>query len=650
MAENIGIGDFSKGFAPNFSGNSGSSVAGLTNGNQELFKKINESGQERVRTDYVTQSDTTSGFNSSQTGSSGTQQGPPELERVYTDFNKKPEVVGTNINDKNPVGDAPESIFQGFRSIINPYHLVRYHSLMKSNGEKPPQLTQLGVPNDEINYKGLADSEAYKNPSTSLIINHYNKSAQYERKYAYSDFLYMKHYHPFNNNRLITLRRFMIPVYDECRVALKNADAKLRRPIAQALNYLDVSGNSLNTLTKMNVGIPTTSITGAGQDGKGSAITLQEADDVLGLGGSIGDAGKAGLKILSLLSGQEGTENFDKFQQWTSAYDPWSNGPLQDLVYGPVNVITGAEVRARGLTFGHTQELKIVFEYSSKTIEHFNQKAVMLDILSNMLALTYNHAQFWGGENRFLIDRKNFPLVRAEVMYQFLQDVNNNKNLQKTTTGIAQSASSIVENMKNFANSFSKGSIDGLFTENNLKSLQSVLTQYMFLDNAKLKEYQKTILERTKAELTGAPTGEWHLQVGNPFAPIMMIGNLWCTKCDFEFNNELSIDDFPTELKYTCTLKPGMGRDSSAIQSIFNTGGGSVYYNQSNDIDVNASSSTGNSEMAVRNKSDEILGSTNRFSVDRAGNKISELVKKPESVIANNSYATSLFRPIKTLK
>ena len=62
MAENIGIGDFSKGLAPNFSGNSGSSVVGLTNGNQELFKKVNESGQERVRTDYVTQSNTTSGL------------------------------------------------------------------------------------------------------------------------------------------------------------------------------------------------------------------------------------------------------------------------------------------------------------------------------------------------------------------------------------------------------------------------------------------------------------------------------------------------------------------------------------------------------------------------------------------------------------
>ena len=516
---------------------------------------------------------------------------------------------------------------------------------MKSNEAKPPQLTQLGVPNDEINYKGLADSEVYKNPSTSFIINNYNKSLAVEKKYAYSDFLYMKHYHPFNNNRLVTLRRFMIPVYDECRVALRDAEPQLRRPIAQALNYFDVSGNSLNVLTKMNVNIPTTDLKGAGTGG--TATTLQEADDVLGLGGNIGDGGKAGLKILSLLSGQE--KDFDKFKTWTSAYDPWSNGPLQDLVYGPVNVITGAVVRGRGLTFSHTQELKINFEYSSKTIEHVNQKAVMLDILSNMLALTYNHAQFWGGENRFLIDRKNFPLVRAEVMYQFLQDVNNTKNLKKTTEVAASSAATIVQNMKNFAQSFTSGDATGLFKQDNIKSIQSLLTQYMFLDNSKLKEYQKSILEATKAELTGAPTGEWHLQVGNPFAPIMMIGNLWCTKCDFEFNNELSIDDFPTELKYTCTLKPGMGRDSSSIQSIFNTGGGSVYYNQSNDIDVNASSSTVNSEMAVRAKSDEILGSTNRFSVDRAGNKISELVKKPESFKANNEYATSLFRPINTL-
>lgn len=629
--------------------NTGKNSAALNGASSDVNKQLQAKSETRINTDNVAGSNSTSGFDSSQTGSSGTQQGSPELERVYTESNKEIQVVGTNINDKNETtGGSPETKFTGRRSIINPYHLVRYHSLMKSNNENPSNLTQLGTPNGEIEYTGLADSPAYKNPSTSFIINYYNTGPgtnQPEKKYSYSDFLYMKHYHPFNNNRLITLRRFMIPVYDECRVALKDAPTQLRRPIAQALNYLDVSQNSLNTLTKMTVNIETKDIEGAGTKGN-TPITLNEVDKVLGIEGDNAPA-KAGLKILSLLSGADGLTGFEK---WTSAYDPWSNGPLQDLVYGPVNVITGSRVRDRGLNFSHTGTLKVNFEYSSKTLEHVNQKAAMLDILSNMLALTYNHAQFWGGENRFLIERSNFPLVRAEVMYKFLKDVNAGKSLDGTTEALGSSANNVMEKYSDFLKNFGTGDINSIFSKDNLASMAKFFTQYSLLDNTALKTYQKTILEQTKGVLTGAPTGEWHLQVGNPLAPIMMIGNLWCTKCDFEFNNDLSVDDFPTELKFSCELSPGRDRDAGDIQSIFNTGGGRIYYPQSGSEDVYASSSTFNSEMAGTLKSNEVLNSTARFNVDRNNQKISDLVKVPQNNEVYNRYATNLFRPIKTLK
>jgi hypothetical protein len=637
--------DFSKKIVPNFSNNSGDSKSAFGNAGSDLNNQLGAAGQTRINTDNVAGANSTSGFSSSQTGSNGTQQGQPELERVYTDTNKSEEQVGTNINEDNPVGGKALPQFTGRTSVINPYHLVRYHSLKKQDSENSPELTKLGVPNEDTNYNGLADNPAYKNPSTSFIIYHFNEGPGkklYERKYSYSDFLYLKHYHPFNNNRLITLRRYMIPVYDECRVAIKDATPDLRRPIAQAFTYLDYSNNSLNTLTKMTVQINTKDIKGAGVDSNSTPTTLTEAADVLGLKDSTGvlvsDATQqVGIKMLSLLSGQTAQ---DKFSSWTSAYDPWSNGPLQDLVYGPVNVITGAKIRGRGLTFSHIGDLKIQFEYSSKTIEHVNQKAVMLDIFSNMLALTYNHALFWGGENRFLIDRANFPLVRAEAMYQFLK----NKNISDASQNVAGSASTIFSNIENIFKSVSSGNLGEIFSNQNIEGIKSFFTQYALLENDKLKNFQKSILEGTKAELTGAPSGEWHLQVGNPFAPIMMLGNLWCTQCDFEFNNELSIDDFPTELKFTCTLKPGRERDASDVQSIFNSGGGRIYYPRQSGVDVNASSSTFNTEGTVGTKSDQALGATNRFSVDRSGERTSDLVKTK----TENKYATSLFKPIKT--
>jgi hypothetical protein len=155
-------------------------------------------------------------------------------------------------------------------------------------------------------------------------------------------------------------------------------------------------------------------------------------------------------------------------------------------------------------------------------------------------------------------------------------------------------------------------------------------------------------LEGTKAELTGAPTGEWHLQVGNPFAPMMMIGNIWCTSADFEFNDELSIDDFPTELKVSCNLKHGRERDASDIQSIFNGGGGRIYYPYDKaEINVNESYNTGNSTGALTVKPTETLGAFNRISFDGSGNKLTDQVKlKLSKKDSAESIERALFRPI----
>ena len=39
-----------------------------------------------------------------------------------------------------------------------------------------------------------------------------------------------------------------------------------------------------------------------------------------------------------------------------------------------------------------------------------------------------------------------------------------------------------------------------------------------------------------QAFLTGEATGHWHLTIGNPLNPIAVIGNLGCTKANFEFD------------------------------------------------------------------------------------------------------------------
>ena len=77
--------------------------------------------------------------------------------------------------------------------------------------------------------------------------------------------------------------------------------------------------------------------------------------------------------------------------------------------------------------------------------------------------------------------------------------------------------------------------------------------------------------------LTGAPVGEWHVCVGPPMNPMMMMGNMIVTNAKIEFSDELGPDDFPTEIKVTISIEHGMPRDKAGIESMFNKGRGRIY-------------------------------------------------------------------------
>jgi hypothetical protein len=80
--------------------------------------------------------------------------------------------------------------------------------------------------------------------------------------------------------------------------------------------------------------------------------------------------------------------------------------------------------------------------------------------------------------------------------------------------------------------------------------------------------------------LSGYPTGDWHLVVGNPLNPIAMIGNLVCTNVKITFSDDLGPDDFPTEMKATYTLQPGRQRHRGDYESMLNRGNGRLYLGQ----------------------------------------------------------------------
>jgi hypothetical protein len=74
------------------------------------------------------------------------------------------------------------------------------------------------------------------------------------------------------------------------------------------------------------------------------------------------------------------------------------------------------------------------------------------------------------------------------------------------------------------------------------------------------------------------------------------MGNLIITDCELKLNGPLGLDDFPTEINLTVTLKHATPRDSTDIQRMFTKGRHSIYskIGNSKNYSVNALGSTKN--------------------------------------------------------
>ena len=252
-------------------------------------------------------------------------------------------------------------------------------------------------------------------------------------------------------------------------------------------------------------------------------------------------------------------------QQANAGFDPFKE-TYPNHVFGPLNVIKSVVQRDQGLTFENEFTLK--FEYELRELGGANPKVLMLDQLSNILALTYNNAPFWGGSVRYLGDGSTaFPLgdvdkLRSGDYGGFITSVFS--DFGKGMGDTFKSGSDLLGTIGKGLSNALGGSLMEMFN-----SPQG--GQYV------------------KALLTGDPTGQWHVTIGNPLNPIAVIGNLVCTGTDVSFEGNMGPEDFPERLVVSIKLKPGRPRDKAEIESMFNAGRGRFYIAPKDGVDVNKS-------------------------------------------------------------
>lgn len=482
----------------------------------------------------------------------------------------------------NSVASPPE-VSAGVPSLFNPYAVVVFPSLgYAPDGPGSYNMIYDGASPDPGSSFGNRFSRSFEksNPVISTLV----EDAELAKKtpYYYTDFLYSKWVGKIPNNQLITLRRYPAPTFDNLAVPAQLRGKPTDRsqikaedlhqqdeffPIAQAVTWFgEETGNKLSEILSF-----TTTLNWKNVEAEVNVASGNEQ-------GSDDSPAPGAAKWLGILTGQVNTP----FATQNSQYDPYNSGPYSHRVYGPVNVISKTYKRDRGLDF--KQSISLTFEYTLKSIGNINPKAAMLDLMSNLLSLTYNNAAFWGGANRYFPQKPTYPFLGGK---EGMNAWYRGQPLQFAKSAGAQIKSGMTE----------LGNMLARLAEDSIGTLKEIASGAAKLGMIEMSRGKAPSIVALKALLTGEPIGEWHLVIGNPYKPIAKIGNLICTESKFQFNDTIGADNFPTELKVVITVEHGRPRDAGDIQSIFNEGQGRIYYPPKNFQDaLNDSASTQNSK------------------------------------------------------
>ncbi len=290
--------------------------------------------------------------------------------------------------------------------------------------------------------------------------------------------------------------------------------------------------------------------------GSGGGYTQQPFyNKIGGIGKAVADASK-GVSSGAKFRAQNGAGSSTSDRLGTT---------YANFVLGPINVVDKTMIRDRGLKFSN--DMKLTFEYELKSLSYINPKIAMIDIISNMLTMTTNNAQFFGGGHRYY--------GSAGFVGSQFGDINKLRG--GDFSGYMGSVVNDVETgMKGLF-----GDADGNFDSNSivdgLKNVGKTLLGNMLGGFLGSQVGGQTGTSATKAFISGEPTGDWHVTVGNPLNPIVMMGNMICDNAQMTLGAGLGYDDFPMEVKFELDLKHGKPRDKGDIENMFNAGQGRIY-------------------------------------------------------------------------
>ena len=418
-------------------------------------------------------------------------------------------------------------------------------------------------------------------------------------KYRYIDFMFCRDLGKIPNNHLLTLRKFTRPVGDNINTRLPKSDTPYNfnqsMDVGRLVTWFGNGDNKLEDIIKYNY-----VATFKQFDSKIQEVDSHEDDESTGIIGKIVNTinprynqamsqGRTGAhNFISQLGGRYLSTSYANFGRG-GQYDRHDIFGMYDhhKVYEPKNTIQSTHVYEGKLTF--SQEFTIKFSYKLRAYDNINPRAAFLDLIGNILAVTYRSGTFWGGSRMFRGAPPN-KVGTAKVnafldrTFDTLGGIGNNLlsgnlDIGGTLGSIWGAVKQIASDAFNTAKSLALGntSTKGKSPLQVIGAIVKHTGLWSGVQGMIKNGLGRPAVYALDSLLTGDNVGLWHLTIGNPRNPIMSIGNLIIDKSEITQSGPLGLDDFPTDLMVSVSLKHGRPRDSAEIQKMYTKGSGPIY-------------------------------------------------------------------------
>lgn len=477
-------------------------------------------------------------------------------------------------------------------------------------------------------YNNLGDCRI----STLVNMSKYKSTLLGQARYKYADFMFCKEL-GMPNNHLITLRRYATPIGDMIMGSNSvNTDYYTVKTTRTASSKKSKSSNTTTKTVRMYSNTAQLADVGhiccyfGGEDNKLEDIlkysfksTFKELNSEIQRRPSEEDTRESPLgRIINstsrnyashMLNSSAGSNNIIKWAANTGVArnigfkslnvqtlfgsKSWYEGAEalyhvdKNKVYEPKNTIQQMDAYEGKLQFTH--EFTLVFSYKMRAYDNISPKAAMLDLLANVTRVCYNKGKFWGGARQI-----NGPQPNPSGWNKANAFIDNawdklGSGIEAFLTGgvdfsellgnLGNALQGLCSNIANQVQQMFSGGLKGA-GQTLVDKFKHLNSKFGIADQLKgaLKDgIGRPALYAWDSLLSGDNTGMWHLTIGNPLQPIVTIGNLEVTNTEIQHLGPLGIDDFPTELKVTVSLKHARPRDAVSIEKMYMMGGRAIY-------------------------------------------------------------------------